>query len=81
MEYHLKNREEVERFVIEQVLTTSKAIEILSVTRQKMKSLISTKKITPVKKLNRETLFLRSDIEARKAEQDELRKKYHPFDS
>ncbi|GLY09612.1 helix-turn-helix domain-containing protein [Pseudobacillus badius] len=81
MEYHLKNRKEVERFVIEQVLTTSEAIEILGVTRQRMNSLISTGKITPVKKLNRETLFLRSDIEARKAEQDGLRQKYRPFDN
>ncbi|WP_214483090.1 helix-turn-helix domain-containing protein [Bacillus sp. SM2101] len=80
MKYHLYTREEVEKFIIEEVLTTSEAIKILGVTRQRMSQLISSGKLTPVKKLRGDSLFLRVDIEAKKAELEELRKKYRPYE-
>lgn len=81
MEYHLKNRKEVERFIIDNVLTTSEAIKILGITRSRMSQLISDGKITPVKKLRGDSLFLRHDIEEKRKELEERRKKYRPYDN
>ncbi|MDX8366712.1 helix-turn-helix domain-containing protein [Cytobacillus sp. IB215665] len=80
MKYHLNSREEVEKFIIEEVLTTSEATKILGVTRQRMSQLISSGKLTPVKKLRGDSLFLRVDIGGKKEELEELRKKYRPYE-
>ncbi|MBW7976602.1 helix-turn-helix domain-containing protein [Bacillus velezensis] len=80
MEYHLKNRQEVEDFIKTEVLTTPEAKEILGVTTTRMSQLISNGKLTPIKKLRGVSLFLRSDIERKKKELEESRKKYRPYD-
>lgn len=80
MEYHLKNRKEVEEFIINEVFTTHEAIELLGVTRQNLNSLVKRGKLKPIKELPREKLFLKSDLIQRKKEQEELRKKYRPYD-
>ncbi len=80
MEYHLKSRQEVEDFIKTEVLTTSEAKEILGVTTTRMSQLISGGKLTPIKKLSGVSLFLRSDIERKKKELEESRKKYRPYD-
>ncbi|MEB3752464.1 hypothetical protein EP10_003379 [Geobacillus icigianus] len=81
MEYHLKNREEVECFIKNEVLTTSEVVEILGVTRQRISQMISAGKLNPIKKLRGDSLFLRQDIEERKKELEALRKKYRPYDA
>lgn len=81
LEYHLKNRQEVEDFVRNEVLTTSEAAKLLDVTRQRMSQLISSGKLKPVKKLRGESLFIRHDIEQKKKELEEARKKYRPYDN
>lgn len=81
MQYVFNSREEVEEFIRNEVLTTSEAVEILGITRQRMSKLISDGKLTPVKKLRGDSLFLRSDIEQKKVELEELRKKYRPYDN
>jgi hypothetical protein len=81
LEYHLKNRKEVERFIIEEVLTTSEAMKVLGITRSRMSQLISDGKLIPVKKLRGDSLFLRKDIEEKKKELEERRKKYRPYDN
>ncbi|AVI28280.1 helix-turn-helix domain-containing protein [Bacillus velezensis] len=80
MEYHLKSRKEVEDFIKTEVLTTPEAKEILGVTTTRMSQLISGGKLTPIKKLRGVSLFLRSDIERKKKELEESRKKYRPYD-
>lgn len=81
MEYHLKSRKEVEEFIINEVLTTGEAIELLGITRQNLNSLVKRGKLKPIKELPREKLFLKSDLMQRKKEQEELRKKYRPYDN
>lgn len=81
LEYNLKNRQEVEDFVRNEVLTTSESQEILDVTRQRMYQLISSGKLIPVKKLRGESLFLRHDIEEKKKELEASRKKFRPYDN
>ncbi|MCV4327781.1 helix-turn-helix domain-containing protein, partial [Bacillus velezensis] len=63
-----------------EVLTTPEAKEILGVTTTRMSQLISGGKLTPIKKLRGVSLFLRSDIERKKKELEESRKKYRPYD-
>jgi excisionase family DNA binding protein len=81
LEYHLKNRKEVEKFIFENVLTTSEATKMLGISRSRMSQLISSGKITPVKKLRGDSLFLRQDIEEKAKELEKLRKKYRPYES
>lgn len=81
MEYHLKDRQEVEDFIKNEVLTTSEVKEILNVTRQRLHALVSNGKLKPVKKLSRESLFFRNDVERLAKELKELRKKYRPYDT
>lgn len=80
MEYHLKNRKEVEQFIFDNVLTTSEAMKILGVTRSRMSQLISSGRIEPVKKLRGDSLFLRHDVEEKAKELEKLRKKYRPYE-
>ncbi|MDU0073255.1 helix-turn-helix domain-containing protein [Bacillus sp. FSL M8-0052] len=80
MEYHLKNRQEVEDFVRREVLTTNEAAELLGITRARMSQLINNGKLNPVKKLRGISLFLRADLEKKKKELEAGRKKYRPYD-
>ncbi len=80
MEYHLKSREEVEKFIVNEVLTSSEVLDLLGVTRQTLNSLVKRGKLKPVKELSREKLFLRHDVEERKREAAALRGKYRPFE-
>ncbi|PFE80056.1 DNA-binding protein [Bacillus thuringiensis] len=81
MRYDLKSREEVEDFIRNEVLTAPEAIEILGITRARMSQLIKQGKITPVKKLDKVSLFLRADVEEKRKELEVLREKYQPYNS
>lgn len=80
MKYHLNSREEVENFIKNEVLITAEAMEILDVNRSRMSALIKAGKLTPIKKLGNVSIFLKSDIEAKKEELEELRAKFRPYD-
>lgn len=79
MNYQLNSRQEVEDFVRNEVLTAPEAIEILGITRARMSQLIKQGKITPVKKLDKVSLFLRVDVEEKRKELEALREKYRPY--
>ncbi|MEG7831729.1 helix-turn-helix domain-containing protein [Bacillus cereus] len=81
MRYDLKSREEVEDFIRNEVLTAPEAIEILDITRARMSQLIKQGKITPVKKLDKVSLFLRADVEEKRKELEALREKYQLYNS
>ncbi|PGV77691.1 helix-turn-helix domain-containing protein [Bacillus thuringiensis] len=80
MKYHLNSREEVENFIREEVLITAEAMEILDVNRSRMSAMVKAGKLTPIKKLGNVSIFLKSDIEAKKEELEELRAKFRPYD-
>ena len=80
MKYHLNSREEVESFIREEVLITAEAMEILDVNRSRMSAMVKAGKLTPIKKLVNVSIFLKSDIEAKKEELEELRAKFRPYD-
>lgn len=71
---------EQRQFIVEEVLTTPEAIEFLNISRARMSTLIKQGKIVPVKKFGCVSLFLRKDLEVKKQELVELRKKYRPYE-
>lgn len=80
MEYHLKNRQQVEDFMKNEVLTSAEAQEILEVNKQRMSKLHTDGRVSPIKKVGKTVLFLKSDIEQLKKELEIGRKKYRPFE-
>ncbi|MCM2674114.1 helix-turn-helix domain-containing protein [Alkalicoccobacillus plakortidis] len=80
MKRTFSNRSELELFIQNELLTTNEAMQILGVSRARMNSMQKEGKLTPVKNVGKTVLYLLSDIEERKKEQDILRKKYRPYD-
>ncbi|MGG1291355.1 DNA-binding protein [Bacillus smithii] len=80
MKFQFDSREEVEDFIRNEVLTTSEVKEILNVTKQRLHALVSSSRITPIKKTKNDSLFFREDVMKLKPELEELRKKYRPYE-
>ncbi|MEH6900279.1 helix-turn-helix domain-containing protein [Bacillus safensis] len=80
MEYHLKNRQQVEDFIHNEVLTSTEAQEILEVNKQRMSKLLKDGRLKPIKRVGKISLFLKSDMDQLKKELEEGRKKYRPYE-
>jgi hypothetical protein len=78
--YKFDSKEELLTFISQEVLTTSEAIKFLEISRQRMSKLINDGKVIPIKKLRGDSLFFRADIEEKKKELEQLRKKYRPYE-
>ncbi|MBR0592077.1 MULTISPECIES: helix-turn-helix domain-containing protein [Bacillus] len=81
MEYHLKNRQQVEDFIQNEVLTSTEVQELLNVNKQRISKLLKDGRLQPIKKVGKTSLFLKSDIKCLKKELEETRKKYGPFET
>ncbi|MBO2944901.1 DNA-binding protein [Paenibacillus sp. F411] len=68
MTYNFASKEELADWISNELVSTAEAIEILESTRQNLHSFVKRGKLTPVKETNRERLFWRSDVLARKEE-------------
>ncbi|GBF72911.1 hypothetical protein PA598K_01188 [Paenibacillus sp. 598K] len=73
-------REDLIRTIRQHVMTASAASEYLQISKQSLSSLVKRKKLTPVLEEGSVRLFLRGDVEARKALAVELREKYRPYE-
>lgn len=78
--YQFKDREELHAYITDQVMTTSEVLRYLGINRSALNSLMKRGKLKPIKKEKAVTLFWREDVEERKSEAVELRKKYRPYD-
>lgn len=78
--YSFKTKDEFIALVQTEILTSSEVLDELQVSRQTLHSLVKRGKLVPVKELSRDKLFLREDIENRKAAAEELNAKYRPYD-
>lgn len=65
MKYEFESDEQLIQFIAENLVATREAMEILDCSRQNIDDLIKRGKLTPVKKWDRDKLFLKSDILAR----------------
>ena len=64
--YIFNSREEFEKFISEEIINTSEAREILGCSRQNLDGLIKRGKLKPVKVLEKDKWFFKSDILERK---------------
>lgn len=80
MDYQVNTKDEFIALVQSEVLTAGEVAEELQVSRQTLSSLVKRGKLTPVKEIGRDRLFLREDVEARKAVAKDLYAKYRPYD-
>lgn len=78
--YSFNSKEAFIKLVQTEILTSSEVLEELQVSRQSLNSLVKRGKLTPIKELPRDRLFLREDVEARKEAAKELHAKYRPYD-
>ncbi|KGL37348.1 hypothetical protein BMT55_11410 [Listeria newyorkensis] len=74
----MNRQEELMIFLNREFLSRQEAIEHLGVSKQCFHSLVTRGKITKIKK-GSAVLFYRYEIENRKQDAGELRKKYRPF--
>lgn len=66
-------REELIKLIQENTMDSSEVIEYLGISKQRLSDMNRTGKLVAVKK----GIYLKMDVETRKAEQDELREKYY----
>ncbi|MDQ0340282.1 hypothetical protein J2S00_003087 [Caldalkalibacillus uzonensis] len=78
--YQFKDRDDLRKFIQENVLNSSEAREFLEISRVRLSQMISDGKLEPIKKLPKDSLFLKADLEEKKKELEALRKKYRPYD-
>ena len=78
--YSFNNKEDFIKLVQTEILTSSEVLEESQISRQSLNSLVKRGKLTPIKELPRDRMFLREDVEARKEAAKELHAKYRPYD-
>ena len=69
MKYEFNSNEELKQFIAENVITTMEAAEILECSRQNIDRLVSIGKLVPIKQTQRDKLFFKADILARREAQ------------
>lgn len=66
MKYQFESDEELKVFIAENVITIMEAAEILNCSRQNIDRLVDvSKKLTPIKRTQRDKLFFKPDVLAR----------------
>lgn len=68
--YQFRTRDELEKFIQEEVCTRTEAQEILGITRQMLHSLVERLKLYPLIQRGQVTLFWKADVLQRKRERD-----------
>ena len=63
MNLEFKNREQLEKFMNEEILNTTDVTQMLGCSRQYLFKLVKMGKLNPIKVMQKDKLFLKSDIE------------------
>lgn len=64
--YHFDTKEELAKYLADEIINTAEAVEILGCTRQNIDDLVKRKKLNPIKVFPRDRIFFKSDVLARK---------------
>ncbi|MGC7872599.1 DNA-binding protein [Desulfosporosinus sp. SYSU MS00001] len=64
--YHFETKEELTKYLAEEIINTAEAVEILGCTRQNIDDLVKRKKLVPIKVFPRDRIFFKSDVISRK---------------
>lgn len=73
--------EQLKAYLAEEIITSAEAVEILGISRARLSKLIQEERLVPLKKLAKESIFLKSEILEKKVEMAQRRKKYRPYES
>ncbi|MGU3372627.1 DNA-binding protein [Bacillus mycoides] len=79
--YHFNSKEELMKFMENDILTVTEASELMGFSRQRFNKLVSEGRLIPIMKARSTkspNLFLRSDVEQLHQELKALREKYRP---
>ena len=60
--YNLNNRGDIKKFLQNEILNTTEALDILGFTRQYLNQLIKRGEVEPIKEMPRDRLFLKSEV-------------------
>lgn len=66
MKYEFNSKEELFKFISENILDSSEAIDLLGCSRQNFNRLVNNGKIAPIKRTSRNAIFLKEDVINRK---------------
>ncbi|EJS70479.1 hypothetical protein ICW_01948 [Bacillus wiedmannii] len=64
--YKFETKEELIKFVNDEIVNTSEALEILECSRQNLNKLVKSGTLVPIKEMVRDRLFFKEDILKRK---------------
>jgi predicted DNA-binding protein YlxM (UPF0122 family) len=78
MKYQFSSNDDLIKFLNNELLSTTEAAEILDVSKARIGHMVNQGKLKLVKEQPK--IFLKSMILERKKEQEDLRKKYRPYD-
>ncbi|MES5957437.1 DNA-binding protein [Bacillus fungorum] len=60
--YNFKTKDDLIRFIQDEIVNTSEALEILGCSRQNLNYMVQTEKVKPIKELPRDRLYFKEDI-------------------
>ncbi|PGV66214.1 DNA-binding protein [Bacillus cereus] len=60
--YKFETKEDLIRFVNDEIVNTSEALDILGCSRQNLNMMVKKEKITPIKEMVRDRLFFKDDV-------------------
>ncbi|MEK4697966.1 DNA-binding protein [Bacillus sp. FSL M8-0063] len=65
--FNFETKEQLTKFIQDEILNSSEALDILGCSRQYLNKLIKEGKLTPIKETTRDRLFYKQDIVNRKS--------------
>lgn len=65
MEINIQSRDELEKFLAEEIVNTTEAIQLLGCSRQNLHEQVLKGNIRPIRVMQKDRLFLKEDIMAR----------------
>lgn len=78
--YNFETKEELIRFVNDEIVNTSEALEILECSRQNLNKLVKSGTLVPIKEMVRDKLFFKEDILRRKEQMKKVWKVSVPYE-
>ncbi|MFA2563493.1 DNA-binding protein [Bacillus wiedmannii] len=60
--YKFETKDDLIRFIQNEIVNTSEALEILGCSRQNLNYMVQTEKVKPIKEMSRDRLYLKEDI-------------------
>ncbi|HDR6822044.1 DNA-binding protein [Bacillus thuringiensis] len=60
--YNFKTKDDLIRFIQDEIVNTSEALEILGCSRQNLNVMVQKEKVKPIKEMSRDRLYFKEDI-------------------